>query len=208
MVALVPADSGYSSKPKTTKMGLCKELEGHIFDYGRHGAANTMRVTQEKVQQYVGIKFGEDIANKIKNKKLVILTPPKYSNAIELRHQEYERLVRRKQGNLMRALEVKLTTLQAQAVAGDDVALDIANLENQIDDLEFESRQEVPHKLTMEEAGGYSNNAKTHSLREATLEKHRGQVYTFDLWTVYLTSAGQDEAGKVMGGSEQLLQAS
>ena len=77
----------------------------------------------------------------------------------------------------MRAREVKLTTLQAQAVAGDDVALDIANLENQIDDLKFESRQEVPHKLTMEEAGGYSNNAETHSLHEAMLEKHRGQVY-------------------------------
>ncbi len=57
------------------------------------------------------------------------------------------------------------------------MALDIANPENQIDDLEFESRQEVPHKLTMEEAGGHSNNAKTHSLREATLEKQRGQVY-------------------------------
>jgi hypothetical protein len=164
-------------KAKTMKMGLCKELEGHIFDYGGHGAANTMRVTQEKFQQYVGIKFGEDIANVIKNKKLVVLTPPKYSNAIMLRHQEYERLVRRKQGNLMRALEVKLTTLQAQAVAGDDVALDIANLEIQIDDLVFESRQEVPHKLTMEEAGRYSNSAKTHSLREATLEKHHGQVY-------------------------------
>ena len=87
---------GYSSKPKTTKMGLCKKLEGHIFDYGGHGAADTMRVTQEKIQQYVGIKFGEDIANEIKNKKLVVLTPPKYSNAIELRHQKYERLVRRK----------------------------------------------------------------------------------------------------------------
>jgi hypothetical protein len=158
-------------------MGLCKELEGHIFNYGRHGAANTMRVTQEKIQQYVGIKFGEDIANEIKSRKLGVLTPPKYSNAIDLRHQEYERLVRRKQGNLMRALEVKLTTLQAQAVAGDDVALDIANLENLMDDLEFESCQEVPHKLTMEEAGGYSNNAKTPSLREATLEKHHGQVY-------------------------------
>ncbi len=59
---------GYSSKPKTTKMGLCKELEGHIFNYGGHGAANTMRVTHKKIQQYVGIKFGEDIANKIKNK--------------------------------------------------------------------------------------------------------------------------------------------
>ena len=78
--------SGYSSKPKTTKVGLCKELEGHIFDYGGHVAANTMRVTQKKIQQYVGIKFGEDIANKIKNKKLVVLTPPKYSNAIKLRH--------------------------------------------------------------------------------------------------------------------------
>jgi len=45
--------SGYSSGgiPKITKMGLCKELEGHIFDYGGHGAADTMRVTQEKIQQ-------------------------------------------------------------------------------------------------------------------------------------------------------------
>ncbi len=91
-------------------MGLCKELEGHIFDYGGHGAVDTMRVTQEKIQQYVGIKFGEDIANKIKNMKLVVLTPPKYSNAVELRHQEYEKLVRRKQGNLMKALKVKLST--------------------------------------------------------------------------------------------------
>ncbi len=43
--------SGYSSKPKTTKVGLCKELEGHIFDYGGHGAADLMRVTQDKIQQ-------------------------------------------------------------------------------------------------------------------------------------------------------------
>ena len=110
-------------------------------------------------------------------KKVVVLTPPKYSDAIELRHQEYEKLVRRKQVNLMKALDVKLSTLQAKEVAGEDVALDIANLQNDIDDLEYESRQEVPHKLTMEEAAGYSNNAKTHSLRDATLEKHRGQVY-------------------------------
>ncbi len=34
--------SGYSSKPKTTKVGLCKELEGHIFDYGGHGAAQAV----------------------------------------------------------------------------------------------------------------------------------------------------------------------
>jgi hypothetical protein len=54
----------------------------------------------------------------------------------------------------MKALKVKLSTLQTKQVAGDDVALDIANLQNDIDDLEYESCQEVPHKLTMEEAAG------------------------------------------------------
>jgi hypothetical protein len=40
--------SGYSVKPKTTKVGLCKELESNVFHYGGYNAANTMRVTQEK----------------------------------------------------------------------------------------------------------------------------------------------------------------
>ena len=101
---------GYSSqgKPKSTKVGLCKELESHIFDYGGHDAAKTMRVTQEKIQQYVGLKFGEDIYNELKTRILVVLTPPKYSYAIELRHAEYKKLVRKKQTNLMTDLQSKL----------------------------------------------------------------------------------------------------
>jgi len=59
--------AGYSSASKTVKYGLCKEPEGHVFEYGGHGAADKMRVTMEKVQQYVGLKFGEDIANELKN---------------------------------------------------------------------------------------------------------------------------------------------
>ena len=47
-------------------------------------------MTQEKTQQYIGIKYGEDIVNKIENKVLVVLSPPKYSDAIELRHIECE----------------------------------------------------------------------------------------------------------------------
>jgi hypothetical protein len=171
--------AGYQShgKPKSTKVGLCKELENHIFDYGGHGAANTMRVTQEKILQYVGLKFGEDIANKLKNKTTMVLTPSKYSAAIEQRHVMWEQLVRKKQVNLMAALEAKLITLQAAGNAGNDETLEIANLENEIDDLKFKSLKEVPHKLTPEEAASYNNSSKTHSLREATLEKHCGQVY-------------------------------
>jgi hypothetical protein len=171
--------AGYSNqgKTKSTKVGLCKELEGHIFDYGGHGAADTMRVTQEKILQYVGLKFGKDIANELKNKATMVLSPPKYSAIIEQRHVMWEQLVRKKQINLMTALEAKLITLQAAGDAGEDVALEIANLQNEISDLEFESLQEVPHKLTAEEAASHYNNVKTHSLREATLEKHCGQVY-------------------------------
>ncbi len=42
---------GYTSKPKTLKVGLCKELEDNIFDYGVPNAANLMRTTQEKIGQ-------------------------------------------------------------------------------------------------------------------------------------------------------------
>jgi hypothetical protein len=68
--------SGYLAKPKTTKVGLCRELESNVFHYEGYNAANTMRVTQDKIQQYVGIKCGKDIANKICNKVTVVLRPP------------------------------------------------------------------------------------------------------------------------------------
>jgi hypothetical protein len=62
---------GDTSKPKTSKVGLCKELENIIFDYGVPIAANLMHTTQEKIGQYVGIKYGEDIANELTNKATV-----------------------------------------------------------------------------------------------------------------------------------------
>ena len=80
--------AGYTSKPKTAKVGLCKELESNIFDYRVSNATDLMRTTQEKIAQYVGIKYGEDIANELTNKTTVTVAPPVYSSAILLRHQE------------------------------------------------------------------------------------------------------------------------
>ena len=85
---------GYQIKHKATKVGLCKEIEHHVFDYGSNTAADTMRVTQEKVQQYVGIKYGEDIANKLKNRAQMVIQSPEYSQAIKTRHVEYDTLMR------------------------------------------------------------------------------------------------------------------
>ncbi len=89
------------SKPKMSKVCLCKELESNIFDYGVLNAANLMRTTQEKIGQYVGITH--DLANKLTNKTTVTIPPPVYSTAILLRHQEWERHVRRKQKNMRTA---------------------------------------------------------------------------------------------------------
>ncbi len=41
--------TGYTSKPKTLKVGLCKELEDNIFDYGVPNATNLMHTMQEKI---------------------------------------------------------------------------------------------------------------------------------------------------------------
>jgi hypothetical protein len=72
-----------------------------------------MRVTQEKIQHYVGIKYGKDIANKICNKVTAVLWPPQYSDAIVNRHQEWERHSRRKQTNLLAPLKDQLQGLKA-----------------------------------------------------------------------------------------------
>ena len=100
--------TGYTSKPKITKVGLCKELENHIFDYGVTNAKDLTRTTQEKIAQYVGIKDGEDIANNLSNKTTVTIPPPVYSAAIMLRHQEWEKHVRKKQVNIETAMEATL----------------------------------------------------------------------------------------------------
>jgi hypothetical protein len=167
--------TGYTSKPKTSKVGLCKELEDNIFDYGIPNAADLMRTMQEKIGQYVGIKYGEDITNELTNKATVTIPPPVYSTAILIRHQEWERHVRRKQVKMRTALDAKLAQIQSASGIQDAVA--IAEVENQVEDVTYHRGQEVPYNLTDSEKLEYGNESKTHSQRVATLEKHCGNVY-------------------------------
>jgi hypothetical protein len=167
--------TGYASKPKMSKVGLCKELENNIFDYGVSNAADLMRTMQKKIGQYVGIKYGEDIANELTNKTTVTIPPPVYSTAILLRHQEWERHVRRKQMNMRTAFDAKLAQLQSTSEIQDAVA--IAEVKNQVKDVAYHQDQECPYNLTDSEMLKYSNESKMHSHPIATLEKHHGNVY-------------------------------
>ena len=64
------------------------------------------------------------------------------------------------------------------SVLGDNIQLKIARLENEIADLEYESQQPVPYKLTAEEDALYYNEGKAHSARVAALEAHRGKAFS------------------------------
>jgi hypothetical protein len=44
---------------KTTKVNL----KGNVFDFRTTSAADQMQILQEKIAQYIGAKYGEDIAN-------------------------------------------------------------------------------------------------------------------------------------------------
>ncbi len=88
---------------------------------------------RKKIQQYVGIKYGKHIANEICNKVTVVLRPPQYSDAIVNRHQEWERHSRRKQTNLLAALEDQLWGLKANPNADPDK---VATAPNDFEDFE------------------------------------------------------------------------
>jgi hypothetical protein len=40
-----------------------------------------MRIMQEKIAQYIGAKYGEDIANELQNKTKVVIPTPAYAIA-------------------------------------------------------------------------------------------------------------------------------
>ncbi len=78
----------------------------------------------------------------------------------------------------MTALCANFFLLEARQDGGKNLMIEIANLENQIKEVEYKSRQNVLVKLTLAEMLEYSNDCKAHSYRVAALEMHWGNVYS------------------------------
>jgi hypothetical protein len=201
--------TGYTSKPKTLKVGLCKELESNIFNYGVLNAADFMRTMQEKIGQYVGIKYGEDIAKELTNKTMVTIPPSVYSTAILLRHQEWERHVRRKHMNMRTALDAKLAQLQSTSEIQMLKLLPKSRIKSKtlLIIRANHQGQEVPYNLTDSEKLEYSNKSKMHSHRVPTLEKHRGNMYALIYRQCTQILQDNNEARQELGNCKCLLQA-
>jgi hypothetical protein len=52
---------------------MCDALRANVFDYGQKAAADQMQTIWEKITDYVGTTYAQDICNEVQNKGTVIL---------------------------------------------------------------------------------------------------------------------------------------
>jgi ribosomal protein L15 len=77
----------YTGSTTTTKKGLCANLGTNVFDYGQKSAADLMRTSWEKLVQYFGTNYGQDISNELQNKVTVALIEPVHSDEVLENHE-------------------------------------------------------------------------------------------------------------------------
>jgi hypothetical protein len=76
----------YTVTRTAAKSGLCAALGINVFDYGHRAAADQMRTSWEKLVQFVGTNYGQDISNELQNKIPVILSKPVHTPEVLARH--------------------------------------------------------------------------------------------------------------------------
>jgi hypothetical protein len=98
---------------KASEVGACKDLEGHIFTIGlgnKGKDGNMLRTSMEKMNTYIGTKYGDEAAQEWTSGKKINLLEPAYSQAIRDMHAARVRLTRER-------IELKLRRLRAEKMA-------------------------------------------------------------------------------------------
>ena len=172
------------SSVKMTKVGLCKDLKGNVFNFGTTSAADQMQITQEKIAQYNGAKYREDIANELQNKTKTVFSAPAYPSATMTQHALQIAPVRSQQVRMLTARLSSRTSLEAEialAPGNQSLVMELAKLNQDIAQADFEAAQDMPVELNDQEQIDYSNECRNHSRRIFMLETHQGQAYSLIL---------------------------
>jgi hypothetical protein len=170
----------HTGSTNAAKRGLCTNLGTHVFDYGQKSAAEQMHTSWEKLVQYVGTNYGQDINNELQNKVWVILTEPVHTGNVLAIHSVMEVMIRNGQLNIQQARQAQETVLKATVQAGTDMEapMKLAILQNEIAQDEFAASIEVPVVLTDSEKTQFSNDWRTFRERNTNLIKHRCQAFS------------------------------
>jgi hypothetical protein len=97
----------YTGSTNPTKKGLCANIGTNVFDYGQKSAADIMRTSWEKLVQYVGTNYSQDISNELQNKFTVALIEPMHYDEVLENHEKRVIMVRAGQRNIQRARRVQ-----------------------------------------------------------------------------------------------------
>jgi len=173
----------YTGSTTPTKKELCANLGTNVFDYGQKSAADLMRTSWEKLVQYVGTNYGQDISNELQNKVTVALIEPLHSDEVLENHEKRVTMVRAGQRNIQRARRVQEAILDKAAKATDpgDAPMKLALLQNEIAQGDFAANDNVAMVLSDSEKTQFSNDWRTYRERNANLIKHRGQSFSLIL---------------------------
>ncbi len=155
-----------------------------MFNFGTTSAADQMQISQEKIAQYIGAKYGEDIVNELQNKTRIVFSAPAYPSTTMTQHALWIALARSQQAAMSTARLSSRTSLEAEiALAPGDrsLVMELAKLNQDIAQVDFEAAQDVPIKLNDQERINYSNECRNHSRRISMLETHQGQAYSLIL---------------------------
>ena len=72
----------YAGNRRTSTTGLCAALGYNVFDYWHKAAADQMRTSLEKLIQYVGTTYGQDISNELQNRAELTIPDPKHTAVV------------------------------------------------------------------------------------------------------------------------------
>jgi hypothetical protein len=124
----------YTGSANAARKGMCTNIGTNVFDYGQKSAAYQMRTSWEKLAQYVGTNYGQDISNKLQNKITVILVKPVHTDYVLLKHSLRENMIRNGQMNIQRARKAQETILETAVQEGLDMEapMKLALLQNEI----------------------------------------------------------------------------
>jgi hypothetical protein len=123
-----------------------------------------MRTSWEKLAQYVGTNYGQDISNKLQNKITVILVEPVHTDDVLLKHSLRETMIHNGQMNIQRDRKALETILEAAVQAGLDMEapMKLALLQNEISQGEFSANVKVPIVLNDSPKTQFSNEWRTY----------------------------------------------
>jgi hypothetical protein len=138
----------YTGSTNTTKKVTCANLITNVFDYGQKSAADLMRTSWEKLVQYVGTNYGQDISNELQNKISVDIIEPVHSGEVLRKHGLREAMIRSGQQHIQRSRQAQEKILEASVLAKDpDAPMKLAIVQNEIAQGDFSSSNEVAMEL-------------------------------------------------------------